>query len=201
MANKSASSGRDDFPKTVVRALSDRVGGFCSNPTCKKQTKGPHTDDASCGRRLEPRREFSSYRLKRRGNCGRGLPARGGAGGKGACLAGGRARAAIRARARQWRQANPVRTRSAATRASSSRLEFASACFRALALELGTSGRRFAQQRAPRARCAAAGWGVRVLSKLVSSTPVHTTRPVLAFLHPSCVPVGYEDVHLFPTTW
>ena len=36
---------RDDFPDKTKRDLSDRVQGYCSNPTCSVQTKGPHSDD------------------------------------------------------------------------------------------------------------------------------------------------------------
>ena len=36
---------RDDFTEATKRVLSDRVQGFCSNPACGAQTKGPHTDD------------------------------------------------------------------------------------------------------------------------------------------------------------
>ena len=36
---------RDEFPKPVVETLAKRVGNRCSNPTCRKQTSGPHTDD------------------------------------------------------------------------------------------------------------------------------------------------------------
>ena len=37
---------RDDFPSAVVTVLAKRVANICSNPTCRKQTSGPHTDDA-----------------------------------------------------------------------------------------------------------------------------------------------------------
>lgn len=36
---------RDDFPKAVVETLAKRVGNRCSNPTCRKRTSGPHTED------------------------------------------------------------------------------------------------------------------------------------------------------------
>ena len=38
-------SSRDNFDPRTKRDLSDRVQGFCSNPNCNAQTKGPHTDD------------------------------------------------------------------------------------------------------------------------------------------------------------
>ncbi len=37
---------RDDFPKVVLETLAKRVGYRCSNPSCRKLTSGPHTDDA-----------------------------------------------------------------------------------------------------------------------------------------------------------
>jgi len=37
---------RGDFPKTVLETLAKRVGYRCSNPTCRKPTNGPHTDEA-----------------------------------------------------------------------------------------------------------------------------------------------------------
>jgi hypothetical protein len=36
---------RDDFPREVVRALRERVGGRCSNPDCRQPTSGPNEDD------------------------------------------------------------------------------------------------------------------------------------------------------------
>lgn len=36
---------RDDFPKLVVETLAKRVSNHCSNPTCRKRTSGPHTED------------------------------------------------------------------------------------------------------------------------------------------------------------
>jgi len=36
---------RDDFPKPVVETLAKRVGNRCSNPSCRKRTSGPHTED------------------------------------------------------------------------------------------------------------------------------------------------------------
>jgi MYXO-CTERM domain-containing protein len=36
---------RDDFPRPVVETLAKRVGNRCSNPTCRKRTSGPHTDN------------------------------------------------------------------------------------------------------------------------------------------------------------
>src|SRR5437773_5792072 len=41
---------RDDFSKEVRRILADRVNGLCSNPRCKRPTKGPHTDDDKAAR-------------------------------------------------------------------------------------------------------------------------------------------------------
>lgn len=35
---------RDEFPKPVVETLAKRVGNRCSNPTCRKRTSGPHTE-------------------------------------------------------------------------------------------------------------------------------------------------------------
>lgn len=35
---------RDYFNEHVKTILRDRVGGFCSNPNCRKPTTGPHTD-------------------------------------------------------------------------------------------------------------------------------------------------------------
>jgi hypothetical protein len=32
---------RDEFPETVIRALSRRTGGRCSNPNCLCLTSGP----------------------------------------------------------------------------------------------------------------------------------------------------------------
>jgi hypothetical protein len=37
---------RDDFSKAVLETLAKRVGHRCSNPSCRKLTSGPHTDDA-----------------------------------------------------------------------------------------------------------------------------------------------------------
>lgn len=36
---------RDDFQKPVVETLAKRVGNRCSNPSCRKRTSGPHTED------------------------------------------------------------------------------------------------------------------------------------------------------------
>jgi hypothetical protein len=36
---------RDEFPKRVADTLAKRVGNRCSNPDCRKQTSGPHTED------------------------------------------------------------------------------------------------------------------------------------------------------------
>lgn len=38
-------NSRDNFTKTVVRDLRDRVGGVCSNPDCAKRTLGPKSSD------------------------------------------------------------------------------------------------------------------------------------------------------------
>lgn len=35
---------RDDFSEAVKTILHNRVGGFCSNPNCRVQTIGPHSD-------------------------------------------------------------------------------------------------------------------------------------------------------------
>ncbi len=37
---------RDDFPKAILETLAKRVGYRCSNPSCRKLTSGPHTDEA-----------------------------------------------------------------------------------------------------------------------------------------------------------
>lgn len=37
-------SNRDDFSKTTVRILGDQVGWHCSDPGCRAQCRGPHTD-------------------------------------------------------------------------------------------------------------------------------------------------------------
>ncbi len=36
---------RDEFPRVIVETLAKRVGNRCSNPTCRKRTSGPHTED------------------------------------------------------------------------------------------------------------------------------------------------------------
>jgi hypothetical protein len=36
---------RDEFPKWVVEMLAKRVCNRCSNPGCRKQTSGPHTEE------------------------------------------------------------------------------------------------------------------------------------------------------------
>src|SRR6478609_6211521 len=36
---------RDEFKKDVKQIIADRVGGLCSNPACRRPTKGSHTDD------------------------------------------------------------------------------------------------------------------------------------------------------------
>jgi hypothetical protein len=36
---------RDDFQRPVVETLAKRVGNRCSNPSCRKRTSGPHTED------------------------------------------------------------------------------------------------------------------------------------------------------------
>lgn len=36
---------RDNFSKTVAENLAKRVGNHCSNPSCRKCTSGPHTED------------------------------------------------------------------------------------------------------------------------------------------------------------
>ena len=35
---------RDDFTQQTKDKLCERVGGKCSNPNCRKETKGPHSD-------------------------------------------------------------------------------------------------------------------------------------------------------------
>lgn len=35
---------RDDFPASVIKKLSERVGTVCSKPDCRVPTKGPHSD-------------------------------------------------------------------------------------------------------------------------------------------------------------
>ncbi len=37
---------RDDFPKSIKDTLFKRVGGFCSNPSCRTSTSGPHEDSS-----------------------------------------------------------------------------------------------------------------------------------------------------------
>lgn len=37
-------ANRDDFPRDVVRILGQRAGYMCSNPDCRRQTAGPHSD-------------------------------------------------------------------------------------------------------------------------------------------------------------
>jgi len=37
---------RDEFPKSVIEMLGKRVGLRCSNPSCRKLTSGPHSDQA-----------------------------------------------------------------------------------------------------------------------------------------------------------
>lgn len=37
---------RDDFPKSVIEMLGKRVGLRCSNPSCRKLTSGPHSNQA-----------------------------------------------------------------------------------------------------------------------------------------------------------
>ena len=37
---------RDDFKLEVKRAIGQRVGGLCSNPTCRAATSGPQDDPA-----------------------------------------------------------------------------------------------------------------------------------------------------------
>lgn len=37
---------RDNFPQSVVNALRQRVHSFCSNPECRRQTMGPHSDSS-----------------------------------------------------------------------------------------------------------------------------------------------------------
>jgi hypothetical protein len=37
---------RDDFPKAILETLAKRVGYRCSNPSCRKLTSGPHTDES-----------------------------------------------------------------------------------------------------------------------------------------------------------
>ncbi|MBU9621420.1 hypothetical protein KTE47_27820 [Burkholderia multivorans] len=39
-------NSRDNFPLSVVNALRQRVHSFCSNPACRRQTVGPHTDSS-----------------------------------------------------------------------------------------------------------------------------------------------------------
>ena len=34
---------RDDFSQKTIDRLCERVGGKCSNPNCRRETKGPHT--------------------------------------------------------------------------------------------------------------------------------------------------------------
>lgn len=35
---------RDDFSQKTINTLCERVGGKCSNPKCRRETKGPHSD-------------------------------------------------------------------------------------------------------------------------------------------------------------
>lgn len=37
-------SKRDDFSQKTIDRLCERVGGKCSNPNCRRETKGPHSD-------------------------------------------------------------------------------------------------------------------------------------------------------------
>lgn len=37
---------RDEFPAATVNVLARRVANICSNPNCRKQTGGPHTDES-----------------------------------------------------------------------------------------------------------------------------------------------------------
>lgn len=37
-------NNRDDFSQRVKNILCERVGGKCSNPDCRHETKGPHSD-------------------------------------------------------------------------------------------------------------------------------------------------------------
>lgn len=37
-------SKRDEFSQKTIDILCERVGGKCSNPNCKRETKGPHSD-------------------------------------------------------------------------------------------------------------------------------------------------------------
>lgn len=37
-------NSRDDFSQKVKDILCERVGGKCSNPDCRRETKGPHSD-------------------------------------------------------------------------------------------------------------------------------------------------------------
>lgn len=37
-------SRRDDFSQKTIDTLCERVGGKCSNPIRRKETKGPHSD-------------------------------------------------------------------------------------------------------------------------------------------------------------
>jgi len=37
---------RDEFPLAIVNVLAKRVANICSNPDCRQQTSGPHTDDS-----------------------------------------------------------------------------------------------------------------------------------------------------------
>ena len=36
---------RDDFPPKTIKTVAERVNLRCSNPSCRAQTKGPHTND------------------------------------------------------------------------------------------------------------------------------------------------------------
>ena len=35
---------RDDFSQKTIDTLCERVGGKCSNPNCRRETKGPHSN-------------------------------------------------------------------------------------------------------------------------------------------------------------
>ena len=35
---------RDDFSQKTIDRLCERVGGKCSNPNCRRETKGPHSN-------------------------------------------------------------------------------------------------------------------------------------------------------------
>lgn len=40
---KGLANGRDDFPARITRALAERAGYMCSNPSCRRLTVGPHS--------------------------------------------------------------------------------------------------------------------------------------------------------------